>query len=103
MLYYSPEIISGQKYYGPEIDCWCLGIILFRMTTGFEPFSHANSKSHLHAFVQCHSKVIKSKSEKLWENLKQMYAQDISLCRPPFLPSYSLLFVNAFPQIDENV
>lgn len=43
MLYYSPEIISGQKYYGPEIDCWCLGIILFRMTTGFEPFSHASS------------------------------------------------------------
>ncbi|OAD66846.1 hypothetical protein PHYBLDRAFT_6352, partial [Phycomyces blakesleeanus NRRL 1555(-)] len=38
MLYYSPEIISGQKYYGPEVDCWCLGIALFRMTAGFEPF-----------------------------------------------------------------
>ncbi|KAI8990121.1 kinase-like domain-containing protein [Pilobolus umbonatus] len=41
MLYYSPEIITGQKYYGPEIDCWCLGITLFRMTAGFDPFSHA--------------------------------------------------------------
>lgn len=44
MLYYSPEIITGQKYYGPEVDCWCLGITLFRMTAGFEPFSHARSK-----------------------------------------------------------
>jgi hypothetical protein len=44
MLYYSPEIITGQKYYGPEVDCWCLGITLFRMTAGFEPFSHAHSK-----------------------------------------------------------
>lgn len=44
MLYYSPEIITGQKYFGPEVDCWCLGIALFRMTAGFEPFSHAHSK-----------------------------------------------------------
>jgi serine/threonine protein kinase len=44
MLYYSPEIISNQKYYGPEVDCWCLGIALFRMTAGFEPFAHAHSK-----------------------------------------------------------
>lgn len=47
MLYYSPEIITGQKYYGPEVDCWCLGITLFRMTAGFEPFSHAHSKPFL--------------------------------------------------------
>ena len=44
MLYYSPEIISGQKYYGPEVDCWCLGIALFRMTVGYEPFAHAHSE-----------------------------------------------------------
>lgn len=44
MLYYSPEIITGQKYFGPEVDCWCLGIALFRMTAGYEPFSHAHSK-----------------------------------------------------------
>ncbi|KAI9023496.1 kinase-like domain-containing protein [Phycomyces nitens] len=47
MLYYSPEIISGQKYYGPEVDCWCLGIALFRMTAGFEPFSHAHTVGEL--------------------------------------------------------
>lgn len=44
MLYYSPEIITGQKYVGPEIDCWCLGILLFRMVSGYEPFGHARSR-----------------------------------------------------------
>lgn len=44
MLYYSPEIITGQKYVGPEVDCWCLGILLFRMVSGYEPFGHARSK-----------------------------------------------------------
>ncbi|KAI8076328.1 kinase-like domain-containing protein [Halteromyces radiatus] len=47
MLYYSPEIISNQKYYGPEVDCWCLGIALFRMTAGFEPFAHAHTVGEL--------------------------------------------------------
>ncbi|KAG1472042.1 hypothetical protein G6F56_001774 [Rhizopus delemar] len=54
MLYYSPEIITGQKYYGPEVDCWCLGITLFRMTAGFEPFSHAHTVGELKKDVcQC--------------------------------------------------
>ncbi|KAI9300487.1 hypothetical protein BJ944DRAFT_209082 [Cunninghamella echinulata] len=47
MLYYSPEIISNQKYYGPEVDTWCLGIALFRMTAGFEPFAHAHTFGEL--------------------------------------------------------
>ncbi|ORZ24521.1 kinase-like domain-containing protein, partial [Absidia repens] len=47
MLYYSPEIICEQKYIGPEVDCWCLGVTLFRMTSGFEPFSHARTFGEL--------------------------------------------------------
>lgn len=50
MLYYSPEIINGQGYTGPEIDCWCLGVSLFRMTVGEEPFAKANSKSFFFFF-----------------------------------------------------
>ncbi|KAG0173371.1 Map microtubule affinity-regulating kinase [Apophysomyces sp. BC1015] len=42
-----PEIISGQKYIGPEVDCWCLGVSLFRMTSGFEPFAHAHTVGEL--------------------------------------------------------
>ncbi|KAI8879299.1 kinase-like protein [Backusella circina FSU 941] len=47
MLYYSPEIINGQRYTGPEIDCWCLGVSLFRMTVGEEPFSRASTVGDL--------------------------------------------------------
>ncbi|CAO3675869.1 unnamed protein product [Rhizopus stolonifer] len=51
MLYYSPEIISARSYVGPEVDCWCLGIILFRMTAGYEPFAHAKTVSELKKYV----------------------------------------------------
>lgn len=63
MLYYSPEIITGQKYVGPEIDCWCLGILLFRMTAGFEPFGHARSKWPVYPGLtkQCYSLLIFSR------------------------------------------
>ncbi|KAI9482705.1 MAG: kinase-like domain-containing protein [Benjaminiella poitrasii] len=43
MLYYSPEIINGHGYTGPEVDCWCLGVSLYRMTVGVEPFSKAST------------------------------------------------------------
>ena len=46
MLYYSPEITCEQKYIGPEVDCWCLGVTLFRMTAGFEPFSSQEVSDH---------------------------------------------------------
>ncbi|CEP19389.1 hypothetical protein [Parasitella parasitica] len=47
MLYYSPEIINGQGYTGPEVDCWCLGVSLYRMTVGEEPFNKANTVGDL--------------------------------------------------------
>ncbi|OAD05302.1 hypothetical protein MUCCIDRAFT_13818, partial [Mucor lusitanicus CBS 277.49] len=47
MLYYSPEIINGQGYTGPEVDCWCLGVSLYRMTVGEEPFHRANTVGDL--------------------------------------------------------
>ncbi|KAF9980496.1 Serine/threonine-protein kinase par-1, partial [Modicella reniformis] len=36
--YYSPEIARGTHYTGPEVDIWCLGVVLFRMTVGRDPF-----------------------------------------------------------------
>ncbi|KAG9307644.1 hypothetical protein G9A89_023209 [Geosiphon pyriformis] len=38
MLYYSPEIVCGSRYKGPEVDTWCLGVVLYRMVTGRDPF-----------------------------------------------------------------
>lgn len=60
MLYYSPEIINGQGYTGPEVDCWCLGVSLFRMTVGEEPFSRANTVGDLRKDVTAGQYVIPS-------------------------------------------
>ncbi|KAI9279279.1 kinase-like domain-containing protein [Sporodiniella umbellata] len=72
MLYYSPEIITGQKYYGPEVDCWCLGITLFRMTAGFEPFSHAHTVGELKKDVcQCNFPMPTKLSPELQSTIKK--------------------------------
>ncbi|KXN65474.1 Ampk-like protein Snf1, partial [Conidiobolus coronatus NRRL 28638] len=36
--YTAPEILRGDKYIGPEIDIWSLGVVLFTMLTGSLPF-----------------------------------------------------------------
>ena len=42
--YASPEMITGQKYIGPEVDIWSLGIILYVMLCGFLPFEDKHVK-----------------------------------------------------------
>ncbi|XP_041457983.1 NUAK family SNF1-like kinase 1 [Lytechinus variegatus] len=37
-LYASPEIVNGQPYHGPEVDCWSLGVILYAMVYKTMPF-----------------------------------------------------------------
>ena len=38
-LYYAaPELLHGRPYYGPEIDIWSLGVILYVLVTGKVPF-----------------------------------------------------------------
>lgn len=36
--YAAPEIISGQKYRGPEVDVWSCGVVIAAMRTGRLPF-----------------------------------------------------------------
>ncbi|KAI8884410.1 kinase-like protein [Backusella circina FSU 941] len=50
-LYYSPEMVSPRSYIGPEVDCWCLGVLLFRMTAGDELFGHAKTSQELKTFI----------------------------------------------------
>lgn len=43
-LYASPEIVSGQPYYGPEVDCWSLGVVLYTLVYGTMPFDGTDFK-----------------------------------------------------------
>merc|ERR1712235_43546 len=39
LWYRPPEILLGSSKYGPEVDVWSLGIIIFQMLTG-SPLVH---------------------------------------------------------------
>eukprot|EP00093_Oithona_nana_P004102 04102.XXX_99616_91862_1 [CDS] Oithona nana genome sequencing. len=43
-LYASPEIVRGNPYAGPEVDCWSLGVLLYTLVYGAMPFDGSNFK-----------------------------------------------------------
>lgn len=43
-LYASPEIVRGMPYFGPEVDCWSLGVLLYTLVYGAMPFDGSNFK-----------------------------------------------------------
>lgn len=40
--YLAPEMLAGQRYEGPEIDIWSLGVCLYVMVRGIYPFNGNN-------------------------------------------------------------
>lgn len=40
--YAAPEMLLATKYYGPEVDIWSLGVVLFSLITGKLPFANVN-------------------------------------------------------------
>jgi len=43
-LYASPEIVKGTPYFGSEVDCWSLGVLLYTLVYGAMPFDGSNFK-----------------------------------------------------------
>mmetsp|Transcript_19058 Transcript_19058/g.19059 ORF Transcript_19058/g.19059 Transcript_19058/m.19059 type:complete len:258 (+) Transcript_19058:67-840(+) len=43
--YAAPEILAGQKYSGPEVDVWSIGVVLYTLLAGFLPFDDNNLPS----------------------------------------------------------
>ncbi|KAI8052762.1 kinase-like domain-containing protein [Thamnidium elegans] len=77
LLYYSPEIMTSRSYIGPEVDAWCLGIMLYRMTAGLELFAHAKTQPELRKLVISHRyKFPACLSPELQETIKKCLAVD---------------------------
>lgn len=36
--YCSPEVLSGEKYRGPELEMWSMGVTLYTLVFGENPF-----------------------------------------------------------------
>lgn len=41
LFYLAPEMIDGTGYYGPEVDMWSLGVVLYYLLVGNLPFDGA--------------------------------------------------------------
>lgn len=46
-MYMAPEIMSGEKYQGMTVDLFALGVILFSMRSGHQPFDQMASKDDM--------------------------------------------------------
>ncbi|XP_055338875.1 SNF-related serine/threonine-protein kinase-like [Paramacrobiotus metropolitanus] len=53
LRYSSPEILFGQRYDGPAVDVWGLGILLYAMVCGRPPFMELNDSETISAIMDC--------------------------------------------------
>lgn len=74
-----PEIMRGIPYVGPEIDIWCLGIILYAMVHGRLPFEEEEiGLSSRHAIISRMS-VDESLSNELKDLIRRIIEPDKSI------------------------
>ncbi|KAL6120629.1 hypothetical protein NUSPORA_02611 [Nucleospora cyclopteri] len=57
-LYFAaPELLAGQRYVGPEVDVWSLGIVLYVMLCGKVPFDDENIRKLQNKIKACKYKI----------------------------------------------
>lgn len=41
-MYAAPELVLGKQYFGPEVDVWAMGVLLYALLVGSLPFDDLN-------------------------------------------------------------
>eukprot|EP01128_Nolandella_sp_AFSM9_P006758 TRINITY_DN354_c0_g1_i2.p1 TRINITY_DN354_c0_g1~~TRINITY_DN354_c0_g1_i2.p1 ORF type:complete len:614 (-),score=137.51 TRINITY_DN354_c0_g1_i2:935-2776(-) len=50
--YACPEILRGESYLGPGVDIWSMGIVLYCLVVGRQPWDGANAEELIHGILE---------------------------------------------------
>jgi len=50
--YACPEILRGEEYVGPGVDIWSIGVILYCLVVGRQPWDADNAEGLIHAILE---------------------------------------------------
>jgi serine/threonine protein kinase len=50
--YAAPEILANEQYVGPATDVWSLGVIMYTLLVGKQPFDHSGNQATFFQKVQ---------------------------------------------------
>ncbi|OMH80000.1 Carbon catabolite-derepressing protein kinase [Zancudomyces culisetae] len=75
--YTAPEILRGDPYFGPEIDVWSLGVMLYVMITGKFPFEDPSQNKNYEKIMRGRFKLYEYMSRELKSLLRSMLEPNI--------------------------